>query len=169
MRRRDQKVRELKRDVMKHLAVVASHPKYAELVRFLIAQCFMTIQEEDVVVHGRKEDLKIIEAQLPEAVKLYEDTLLAATGIKPVIRAVVTRKEDELLPPAPAEGREGASCCGGVKVSARGGKIVTKNTLDSRLDIAFKELKPQIRGILFGVRPPPATKKAAPSGHGHGH
>lgn len=79
--------------------------------------------------------------------------------------------------------------CGGIKVSARGGKIVCKNTLDSRLDIAFKEIKPQIRGnidirpvvkredmmefgmqigILFGVRPAPVTKASVePSHHGH--
>jgi len=167
MRRRDVKIRELKRDIMKHLALVSGHPKYAELVKFLITQCLLTIQEEDVVVHGRKADLPVLEAQLPEAIKLYQDTIFASTGIRPVCRAVLARRDDEFLPAGPVEGKEGTSCCGGVKVSARAGKIVCKNTLDARLEIAFKELKPQIRGILFGVREAPKVKPGAPA-HAHG-
>jgi hypothetical protein len=41
---------------------------------------------------------------------------------------------------------------GGVVLSARNGQIVCRNTLDSRLDIAFSQLKPQVRGTLFGFR-----------------
>jgi len=168
MRRRDEKIRHVKGEVMKRLATVSSNPKYPELIRFLLAQSFMTMQEEDVVIHGRKEDLKIIEAQLPEAVRLYQTTIKQATGIEPVLRPVMTKKEDELLPSGPRPGFDGATCCGGIKVSSRAGKIVCRNTLDSRLEIAFKELKPQVRGILFGIRPAPITK-AAPPQHGHGH
>ena len=56
---------------------------------------------------------------------------------------------DTFLPGPPREGYEG--CCGGVILSARGGTIVLRNTLDARLELAFYELKPAIRGILFGV------------------
>jgi len=49
-------------------------------------------------------------------------------------------------------------CSGGVEISARGGQLLVKNTLDSRLDKAFYDLKPQIRGLLFGVRPKPEFK-----------
>lgn len=42
---------------------------------------------------------------------------------------------------------------GGVTLSARNGQIVCRNTLDARLDIAFAQLKPQVRGTLFGFRP----------------
>lgn len=41
---------------------------------------------------------------------------------------------------------------GGIVLSSRGGQIVCRNTLDSRLDIAFAALKPQVRGTLFGFR-----------------
>ena len=41
---------------------------------------------------------------------------------------------------------------GGIILSSRGGQIVCRNTLDSRLDIAFNACKPQIRGTLFGFR-----------------
>ena len=44
------------------------------------------------------------------------------------------------------------SSAGGIVLSARNGQIVCRNTLDSRLDIAFEQLKPQIRGTLFGFR-----------------
>jgi hypothetical protein len=45
-------------------------------------------------------------------------------------------------------------CCsaGGVVLSSRNGQIICRNTLDSRLDIAFAALKPQVRGTLFGFR-----------------
>jgi len=168
MRRRDQRVRELKREVMKHLSSISRHDDYPKLVRFLIAQGLLAMQEEEVLIHGRREDLKIIEAQLPEAVKIFQDTIEAASGIRPVCRAVLSKLEEHMLPSGPVEGKETASCCGGVKLSARAGKIVCKNTLDSRLDLCFKELKPQIRGILFGIRPP-AKKKSQPVETEHGH
>jgi len=40
-----------------------------------------------------------------------------------------------------------------VVLSSRQGQIVCRNTLDSRLDIAFSQLKPEVRGKLFGFRP----------------
>jgi len=165
MRRRDVRVRELKRDVMKGLAVVSKNEGYAELLRFLIAQSLLTIQEDDVVVHGRKQDMTILEAQLPLAVKIFQDTIENATGIRPICRATLNKRDEEMLPPGPIEGKEGQSCCGGVKLSARAGKIVCRNTLDSRLDLCFKELKPQIREILFTKRAAPKKKAEEPKKH----
>ncbi len=49
---------------------------------------------------------------------------------------------------------------GGVLLSAREGKIVCRNTLDSRLDLCFEALIPAIRGMLFGVR---EAKASVPS------
>ena len=48
--------------------------------------------------------------------------------------------------------------CGGVVLKANRGKIILRNTLDSRLDLVFKDLSPALRGVLFGTRK--ATKNA---------
>ena len=38
---------------------------------------------------------------------------------------------------------------GGVKVSTNGGRIVSDNTLDSRLEAAMHDLQPVVRHVLF--------------------
>jgi len=75
----------------------------------------------------------------------------------------------DYLPPGPSKATEGmSSCYGGIKLSAKNGKIVCKNTLDSRLDLSFQQLQPQVRGLLFGIRPAAIGKVSAePTGHGH--
>ena len=44
-------------------------------------------------------------------------------------------------------------------------KIAVDNTLDSRLDLAFEQLKPQVRELLFGKRPKAEKKAMEPKAH----
>ena len=44
--------------------------------------------------------------------------------------------------------------CGGVVVTSGDGKIVCSNTLDERLQIAYTQNLPMIRGTFFGVEQP---------------
>ena len=44
--------------------------------------------------------------------------------------------------------------CGGVVVTSADGKIVCSNTLDERLQIAYMQNLPMIRGSFFGVEQP---------------
>ena len=44
--------------------------------------------------------------------------------------------------------------CGGVVVTSGDGKIVCSNTLDERLQIAYTQNLPMIRGTFFGVEAP---------------
>ena len=150
MRRRDEKMNELKSAVLEKLAAVSSSKEYPTLLRFLMAQGLMTLLENNVTVQVRKEDLAIARKELPEAIRLFQDTMTKSSGIKPTINCALDEKE--FLPPAPVAGREGASCTGGVLLSTRSGQILCRNTLDHRLELAFDALKPTLRGSLFGVR-----------------
>lgn len=151
MRARDNKMNELKREVIAQLATVATDPKYRDLIRFLIAQGLMTMLEHEISLQCRAEDLAIVQAELPKALQMFQDQMKGATGISPTCN--VTIDQENFLPPGPKAKQDGASCAGGVVLSSRGGQIICRNTLDSRLDIAFTALKPQVRGTLFGFRP----------------
>jgi len=150
MRARDNKMNDLKREVISKLAAVSKDAKYRDLVRFLIAQGLMTLLEKEVTLQCRAEDLSIVQAELPKALQLFQDTMKGATGISPTCNVVIDK--EHYLPAGPKDGQQGASCAGGVVLSALNGSIVCRNTLDSRLDIAFAQLTPQVRGMLFGFR-----------------
>jgi len=150
MRSRDEKMNELKTTVLQKLAQVSSSPQYPQLLRYLIAQGLMTLMENNVTLQVRKEDLAIAKKELNEAVKLFQDTMKQSSGITPTINVAIDDKE--FLPAAAVAGKEGASCAGGVLLSARNGQILCRNTLDHRLELAFDALKPTLRGTLFGVR-----------------
>jgi len=67
MRARDNKMNELKREVIAKLATISKDAKYKDLVRFLIAQGLMTLLEKEVTLQCRQEDLAIVQAELPKA------------------------------------------------------------------------------------------------------
>jgi len=150
MAERETIVSKVKGDVLVALATVGQNPKYPDLIRFLIAQGLMIITENKVIVQFRQEDEKIVQAELPAALKLYKEYVREQTGVTPKVDVQMSK---DYLPPGPKTGETALSCCGGVVLSARNGTIICKNTLDSRLDLCFESLKPQIRGLLFGVRP----------------
>lgn len=163
MRRRDEKMNELKSAVLARLTEVSKSSSYPQLIKYLIGQGLMTLMENNVTLQCRKEDLKIVKAQLNDGIKLFQDTMKASSNVTPSIN--VTLDETNFLPPAPT-GQEGASCTGGVLLSARNGQILCRNTLDHRLEIAFEALKPQLRGALFGVRQKLVHEQAARKKHG---
>lgn len=164
MRRRDEKMNELKSSVLARLTDVSKSSSYPQLIKFLIGQGLMTLMENNVTIKCRKEDLKIVKAQLNDGIKLFQDTMKASSGVTPTVN--VALDEADFLPPAPVAGQEGASCTGGVLLSARNGQILCRNTLDHRLEIAFEALKPQIRGALFGVRQKLVQEQTARKQHG---
>jgi len=149
MREREKIVNRVKSDVFGELAQVSANAKYADLIRFLIAEGLTIIAETNVVIQCRKEDEAIVRGQLAGARTLYLDFVKAETGVTAKVELLLS---NEWLPPAPRTGEAGLSCCGGVVLSARNGTIICKNTLDSRLELSFEKLKPAVRGLLFGVR-----------------
>jgi len=145
----------LKEEVLQKLSEISQNSKYPELIRFLIVQGLMTLSENKVVLQCRSEDAALVKKEIPVAIKSYQDIIQQNTGV--LVKCQMDLS-NEFLPPAPSPQRKGLSCCGGVVLSARNGAILCKNTLDSRLDLCFDNLIPQLRGMLFGVREkPPAV------------
>jgi len=156
MRERDNIIKQVKNEILEKLVEVSKNSHYSELIKFLIIQGLMTIAESHIILQCRKEDLDFVGAQLDGAVKSYQEFVLKATGVSP--KCEVEINKTEFLPPSPRKGVLGLSCCGGVVLSARNGTIVCRNTLDSRLDLCFESLVPQVRGLLFGIRSKPKAK-----------
>jgi len=162
MRHRDEKMKVLKASVTLRLAEVSKNQKYKELLKFLLIQGIMTMQEENIIVQCRKEDEHLVKPLLDESIASYHSIIETATGVKPPVSLTLSK---DYLAPGPVPGKQAASCCGGVVLSAKGNKIICRNTLDSRLEHVFYDLEPQIRGLLFGVRAKPVVKQEAKAHH----
>lgn len=188
MAARDVKVRSIKSDVLEKLSQVSKNNTYPELIRFLIVQGLLMMMERHVTVKCREEDRAIVQSQLDVALKQFQNLMTSATeekdasgavtlaGVTPICELAI---DSEFLPAGPKPGdiaRDSAlvaesselkhpSCCGGVFLHAKGGKILCDNTLDTRLNLAYEALAPEIRGVLFGVRPPVVYKDVKPAHH----
>jgi V-type H+-transporting ATPase subunit E len=155
MAERNEKMNALKKEITSGLSQLSKDERYGELILFLIAQGLMSMLENTVTVRCRKEDLAVVQAQVKGAVALYQETAYAAAAVR--VRVDVIVDKEEFLPPGPTPGHVGPTCSGGVLLLARDGKIKCTNTLDDRLELSFAKSLPDIRGILFGIRPPPAN------------
>jgi len=150
MEMRSKIMKQVKAECYQQLEGVSKNARYGDLCKYLIVQGLMTITETRVILQCRKEDVTVVTAQIEPAIKLYQEFMRTATGITP--KAAIDLDQQEFLPSGPVKGELRLACLGGVVLSAREGKIVCRNTLDSRLDLCFEALIPQIRGLLFGVR-----------------
>jgi len=150
MEERSKVMKRVKDECYTQLIAASSSQRYGELIKFLIVQGLMTITETRVTLQCRQSDMSIVKSQVQPAIQLYQEFMRTATGITPTCQ--IDLDQSEFLPAAPAQGELRLSCLGGVVLTAREGKIVCRNTLDSRLDLCFDALIPQIRGLLFGVR-----------------
>lgn len=106
---------------------------YAQIVRNLILQGLIVLNDADVVIRCRAADLSLIDDLLPGVTEDY----VAATN-SPV---TVNVDQDTLL---------ADSCAGGVVLLSQGGTIVVENTFESRLEIAYQQNLPKIRQTMFG-------------------
>jgi V-type H+-transporting ATPase subunit E len=150
---RNDLIDKLKSHVLQRLQGISAHKDYPTLIKFLLVQGFMSTMEPKVTVRCREADVGVVQGQLEAAVKQFQALMKEATGF--LVPVTPTLDSKTFLPPAPSPERRGESCCGGVLLYARGGKIKCSNTLDSRMEIAYHDLMPTIRGLLFGVRPEP--------------
>ena len=121
-------------------AVVARGQNYPQLLQKLIVQGLIKIEENEVSIFCRGDDVATVTKILPDAVKEYVDIIKREAGVtlKPVVTVNVDRSKD--LP---------ESTHGGVLLTALDGKIKCDNTLASRLKLVYEELLPSIRAILF--------------------
>ena len=122
--------------------------QYKETIKNLMVQGLIKINERKVVVCCRKVDETLVKGLIPEAVAQYKALLQEACGEDIPCELELNANADKYLPPPPT-GDGGISCAGGVRLEACHGRIVCDNTLDSRLSIAFQDLQPYIRNLLF--------------------
>ncbi|KAG6751841.1 hypothetical protein POTOM_044051 [Populus tomentosa] len=131
------------------LNVSQNHHHYKNLLKDLIVQ-FMKLQsllrlkEPAVLLRCRKDDHNLVESVLHSAKEEYAEK----ANVSP---PEIIVDHDIYLPPAPSHhNAHGLSCSGGVVLASRDGKIVFENSLDARLDVAFRKKLPEIRKLLVG-------------------
>jgi len=137
---RDDLLTSLMKEASSKCKVVADGSNYPALLQKLIVQGLIKIEELEVVVHCRKEDVATVKKVIPAAVKEYVDIMEKESGIKLTPKVTVNTETKLDLP---------ESSNGGVKLSADNRKIVCDNTMSSRLGLVYYELMPSIREILF--------------------
>jgi len=139
LKAQDSKKVQLERDCRKALQKVTKNAgRYKEFLKNAMIQAFVKIWDEaEVVVHCRKEDAKVVEGLMNDALKSV------------VSRAKKECKEDLAMKASFC--KDPIDCMGGVKVTARGGRVVCDNTLDARLNIVMKNELPYVRDKLFNT------------------
>lgn len=141
-------VETVKANVIKKLNKIEQNPSYPQLLVNLIVEGLLSVQEEQIQIRCRKVDEPIVQKILKDAENLFKKAVNESTGYTPTLEPLTIDTENYL--PKPYEEGAVEYCLGGVEVSARKGKIVCKNTLDARLEHAFKYMLPHIRSCLFG-------------------
>ncbi|GAB2272069.1 V-type proton ATPase subunit E2 [Dionaea muscipula] len=139
----DDIVNAMKESAGKELLRISDDPKtYKKLLQGLIVQSLLRLKEPSVLLRCREDDLKLVESVLEESKREYAQ--------KAKVTAPKVTVDSVFLPPPPSsvEGH-GLSCSGGVVLASQDGKIVCENTLDARLDVAFRQKLPEIRKRLL--------------------
>uniref|UniRef100_A0A6G1SLF9 V-type proton ATPase subunit B n=1 Tax=Aceria tosichella TaxID=561515 RepID=A0A6G1SLF9_9ACAR len=104
--------------------------RYKELLAKLIEQALYRINETDVTVRCRKEDVELVKGVL--------DTALSGYSTHSGEKCKATVDENDFLNP---------ESCGGVEICAFNGKIKVSNTLANRLEMVNRQLLPEISAL----------------------
>jgi V-type H+-transporting ATPase subunit E len=140
MRIRDELLQKLVSDAGTKCGMVARGQNYPQLVQKLIVQGLIKIEENEITVYCRGDDVSIVEEVLPAAIDEYVEIMERESGIK--LEPKVTLNSDRSKDLAD-------TTYGGVLLTAIYGKIVCDNTMSARLTLVYEELLPSIRAILF--------------------
>ncbi|KAF5750718.1 vacuolar ATP synthase subunit E family protein [Tripterygium wilfordii] len=139
----DDLVSSMKDSAAKELLRVSSDEKgYKDLLKRLIVQSLLRLSEPAVLLRCREVDRKLVESVIKEAEREYAE--------KAKVEAPKVTIDDQVyLPPPPkSQDPHDPFCSGGVVLASQDGKIVFENTLDARLDVAFRQKLPEIRKRL---------------------
>mmetsp|Transcript_32154 Transcript_32154/g.73987 ORF Transcript_32154/g.73987 Transcript_32154/m.73987 type:complete len:145 (-) Transcript_32154:471-905(-) len=140
MQVRDELLKSLIEEAGQKCAVVARGQNYPHLLQKLIVQGLIKIEEMDVTIYCRKEDLKVAEKVIPDAVNEYVSIMTKASDVVLKPRVILnTDRENDL----------NDDSYGGVVLTACNGKIVCDNTMQSRLNLVYEEIQPSIRMMIF--------------------
>ncbi|CAO2839124.1 unnamed protein product [Amaranthus hypochondriacus] len=114
---------------------------YKKLLQPLIVQSLLRLKEPSVLLRCREMDKRAIESVIEDSKREYAE--------KANVRSPTITIDKLYLPPPPSSDPHSPSCSGGVVMASQDGKIVFENTLDARLELAFRQKLPEIRNHLF--------------------
>lgn len=140
MKVRDELLHTLVSEAGAKCAVVARGQNYPQLLQKLIVQGLIKIEENEVTVFCRAEDVGTVKKILPAAIQEYVDIIKREAGVTLSPKVVLNSDRSKDL---------GEKTYGGVLLTALNNKIVCDNTMASRLNLVYEELLPSIRAILF--------------------
>lgn len=97
----------------------------------MILQGLIKLSDDSVAVRTRGADKSLVEGKLKDVAASYSEKM----GHDVELAIDDTPLADD--------------CAGGVTLVSGGGKIVVENTFETRLQIAYQQNLPVIRGVLF--------------------
>jgi len=116
--------------------IVSDKVSYKQFLLDALIQAMIKIWDErQVIVSCRKEDATVVQQILPEALKSVKAKAKKETGQDLQMKASFDSTPFK--------------CEGGVRVTARGGRVICDNTLDARLKISVYNMLPYVREELF--------------------
>lgn len=143
LKARDEGIQKLLSEAHQRLSALSKDAaSYKKLLKDLILQGLIKLQEPKVTIVCRKQDLSLVKEVLKGASDEYTQ--------KTKLQVAIDIDNNVFLPPGPEEAKADEACSGGVLLTTNGGKIICSNTLDARLAMAFEQQLPAIRDTLFG-------------------
>lgn len=137
MKARDELLEELKAETTEKLTAFCKGPGYPELIKNLIIQGLIKIEEHIVEVQCREEDCALVTKVLPEAIMEFEKVMTdAGHKVRPQVKVSANTLSSKTV-------------SGGVVLTALNNKIILDQTVDERLRIAFTDMMPSVRYGLF--------------------
>jgi len=140
MRIRDELLQTLVQETGAKCGLVSRGQNYPHLLQKLIVQALIKIDENDVIIFCRGEDVNVVSQILPDATAEYVEVMERESKITLHPNVIINTERSQDLP---------ESSFGGVKLTAQNGKIVCDNTMSARLTLVYVELLPSVRAILF--------------------
>lgn len=139
----DNLVHDIKKAAQKQIYTFSTnHQAYKQLLKDLIVQGLLKLKEPSLLLRCRQADMGLVKSVLQFA----KDKYAAKTKAHP---PEVIVDENTFLPADDDLSNPGRKCAGGVVLASRDGRIVCDNTLDSRLEVTFKQILPEIRKRFF--------------------
>eukprot|EP00518_Triparma_eleuthera_P002308 CAMPEP_0182458620 /NCGR_PEP_ID=MMETSP1319-20130603/3925_1 /TAXON_ID=172717 /ORGANISM="Bolidomonas pacifica, Strain RCC208" /LENGTH=226 /DNA_ID=CAMNT_0024657343 /DNA_START=156 /DNA_END=836 /DNA_ORIENTATION=- len=140
MKYRDDLLKGLLSSARQRASLVSKDQNYSSLLKSLLVQSLIKIEETNVTVYARSDDVALVQAQVPVAVAEYAALMKSKASVAVRPSVTVSTDASSHLPP---------SSLGGVVVTADDGRVVCDNTLEARLSLVYEELMPSIRACLF--------------------
>jgi V-type H+-transporting ATPase subunit E len=136
---RDTKMKDLKEEVIQGVSGVSKGQNYKQFMKLLIVEGLLRMFEPIVRVRCRVEDEKLVASVLGECTAQYQQLIKEKTNVDVPLKLTLDASYLQ-------------NSSGGVWLIAKDSKLILRNTLESRVNLGFEALKPQVAEIIFGNR-----------------